>query len=173
MRPIYTIGHSTHPLDEFIAMLKAHGIATLVDIRAVPKSRRNPQFAKEALAAGQKKAEIAYVHMRELGGLRHPRKDSMNTAWQNDSFRGYADYMQTAEFESALEKLILLSAESNVAIMCAEALPWRCHRSLVADALTARGVEVRHIMSATSWKPHSITAWARVEGTHVSYPGVT
>jgi uncharacterized protein (DUF488 family) len=169
---VFTIGHSTHPIEEFLAILKAHGIETLVDIRTVPRSRHNPQFNKENLPASLKAAGIRYLHMGGLGGLRMPRKDSINTGWRNDSFRGYADYMQTDEFARHLDELIALARNARVAMMCAESVPWRCHRSLVADALTARGIKVCHIMSAASAKPHAITPFAHVEGERVTYPGL-
>lgn len=169
---IYTIGHSNRPLDDFLALLQAHSIEILADIRTVPKSRHNPQFNREALAVSLPAAGITYRHMPGLGGLRHPRKDSINLAWRNDSFRGYADYMQTAPFAEALAELITAASSHRAAIMCAEAVPWRCHRSLVADALTARGVEVRHIMSATAANPHKLTPFAQVDGTNVTYPGI-
>lgn len=169
---IFTVGHSTHPLEEFLAILKTHGIERLVDIRTVPRSRRNPQFNRENLPASLRESGIRYTHLRGLGGLRHPRKDSMNTAWRNDSFRGYADYMQTDEFARNLDELIALARRERVAITCAESVPWRCHRSLVADALAARGVAVRHIMTATSAKPHTVTPFARIDGRRVTYPGL-
>jgi uncharacterized protein (DUF488 family) len=169
---ILSIGHSTHSIDEFLAMLAAHGVEQLCDIRTIPKSRRNPQFNREELAASCASVNIAYVHMAGLGGLRHPRKDSINTAWQNAGFRGYADYMQTPEFSQSLGELTALASTRQTAIMCAEAVPWRCHRSLVADALTARGIPVEHIMSVKSRKPHSYTPYARVEGFRVTYPSL-
>jgi uncharacterized protein (DUF488 family) len=168
---IFTIGHSTRPLDDFVAMLKQHGIERLVDVRTVPRSARNPQYNREWLPSGLKQAGLAYSHMAALGGLRRARKDSKNTAFRNESFRGYADYMQTEEFDRALEELIALSGRERVAIMCAEAVPWRCHRSLIADALTARGVEVEHIINAERTRPHSLTSFAKVEGRRVTYPG--
>jgi uncharacterized protein (DUF488 family) len=151
-------------------MLKAHGVEVLVDVRTIPRSRYNPQFNRETLPDPLGAAGIAYVHMPELGGLRHPRKDSRNTGWRNLSFRGYADYMQTSEFETHLAELLRLEGEKRVAIMCAESVPWRCHRSLIADALTARGVEVWHIMSVSKANRHTLTGFARVEGTKVTYP---
>src|SRR5271166_6633297 len=154
---INTIGHSTRPIDEFIRLLQAHGIDQLVDIRTIPKSRHNPQFNRETLDGSLKSAGIRYHHMPILGGLRHARKDSVNTAWRNASFRGYADYMQTTEFEEGLQHLVELASMAPTAIMCAEAVPWRCHRSLVADALVARGIDVQHIHSATQVLPHSLT----------------
>ena len=169
---ILTVGHSTHPIEEFLEILKAHGVRQVADVRTIPKSRRNPQFGKDELAAAVRRHKIRYVHLPALGGLRHARKDSINTAWRNASFRGYADYMQTPEFDAAMRDLIARSADRLTAVMCAEAVPWRCHRSLIADALAARGVEVEHIMSKTSRKPHSYTPFARVEGGRVWYPGL-
>jgi uncharacterized protein (DUF488 family) len=151
-------------------MLKAHGVELVVDVRTVPRSRRNPQFSRENLPASLAAAGIGYIHLPELGGLRKPRPDSINAAWRNDSFRGYADYMQTAEFAAGIEHLLELAAERPAAVMCAEAVPWRCHRSLIGDALTARGHRVENIMSATSRTPHRMTPFARVEGTTVTYP---
>jgi len=171
MRPVYTIGHSMRPLDAFIGILKTYGINLLVDIRTVPRSRHNPQYEQTALRDALQTQQIAYLHMASLGGLRHARKDSVNTGWKNSSFRGYADYMQTEEFSAAIGELIALSAERTLAIMCAEAVPWRCHRSLVGDALLARGIEVLDIMSETSAKPHKLTPWAHVEGIRITYPG--
>jgi uncharacterized protein (DUF488 family) len=167
---VLTVGHSTRTIEEFIALLQSHGVEVLVDVRTVPKSRKNPQFAGDALAASITAAGIEYRWMRALGGLRHPRKDSVNTAWRNDSFRGYADYMQTPEFEAALAEL--LAVPGRAVIMCAEAVPWRCHRCLIADALTARGVEVWHLMGVGKKNPHRMTPFARIEGARVTYPEV-
>ena len=167
---IRTIGHSTRSLDVLIEMLKAHGVKRLVDVRTIPKSRHNPQYSREALESRLRNAGIAYEHMKALGGLRHPRKDSPNAGWHNASFRGYADYMQTPEFASALEALVDAAAKEPIVIMCAEALPWRCHRSLISDSLTARGYPVEHIMSATKSNRHTMTSFARVEGTSITYP---
>jgi uncharacterized protein (DUF488 family) len=167
---IRTVGHSTRPVDALIEMLKAHGVERLIDVRTIPKSRYNPQYNREPLERTLRDARIAYEHMKALGGLRHPRKDSPNTGWRNESFRGYADYMQTPEFDSALLALVAMAAHEPVVIMCAEAVPWRCHRSLISDALTARGYPVEHIMSATKSDPHTMTSFARVEGTSVTYP---
>jgi uncharacterized protein (DUF488 family) len=169
---IFTIGHSTLPVEKFLATLEAHGVRQLVDVRTIPKSRRNPQFGQEELTATLAQHGIRYIHLAGLGGLRHPRKDSINTGWKNASFRGYADYMQTPAFAESLTRLIGLSAAGSTAIMCAEAVPWRCHRSLIADALLARGIAVEHIMSATSRKPHAYTPFARVEGESVTYPAL-
>ncbi|MGO4385643.1 DUF488 domain-containing protein [Specibacter sp. RAF43] len=170
---IFTVGHSTHPLEEFIALLVAHGVTDLVDVRTVPKSAHNPQFWSEPLAAGLGRAGLGYRHEPALGGLRHAAKDSPNGAWRNASFRGYADYMQTPEFAGAVEHLVLGGRERTTAIMCAEAVPWRCHRSLVGDALLVRGVTVLDIMTEKSAKPHTLTSFARVSGTTVTYPPET
>ncbi len=153
-------------------MLAAHGVEQLIDVRTIPKSRRNPQFHTEALAASLAEQGIEYRHMPSLGGLRHARRDSINTGWKNASFRGYADYMQTPPFDEAVDELIERAAARRTAIMCAEAVPWRCHRSLIADALTARGIAVEHIMSKTSRKPHAYTPFARIVGSTVTYPGL-
>jgi uncharacterized protein (DUF488 family) len=165
-----TIGHSNRTLAEFLAMLQAHRVELLVDVRTVPRSRHNPQFNLENLPGSLASAGIGHRHMPGLGGLRHPRKDSTNTGWRNDSFRGYADYMQTPEFGQNIEELLALDEERRLAVMCAESVPWRCHRSLIADALTARGIPVLHIMSATKANPHKLTSFARVEGERVTYP---
>jgi|SRR5579883_3289822 uncharacterized protein (DUF488 family) len=174
---IYTIGHSTRSLDEFIAMLRAHSVSKLVDIRTVPRSARNPQFNRESLPRELAQAGIRYEHLAALGGLRKPRPNSVNTGWRNDSFRGYADYMQTPEFAAALDHLIDEAKDEvkheNICIMCAEAVPWRCHRSLVSDALAARGIRAVHIMNAKTAQPHKLTGFARVRGESVSYPAET
>ena len=167
---IFTVGHSTHPIDEFIGILKAHGIKKLIDVRTVPKSRHNPQFNADELAASVRASGITYRRMASLGGLRHTTKDSPNGAWRNASFRGYADYMQTEEFDAAVGQLLERGRSSDAAIMCAEAVPWRCHRSLIGDALLVRGAKVLDIMSATSAKAHSLTSFARVEGRRLWYP---
>lgn len=170
---LFTIGHSTRTFDDFVALLRAHGVAQLADVRTVPKSRRHPQFAREALARTLPQAGIAYRHFPGLGGLRKPRGDSPNTAWRNDSFRGYADYMQTPAFEHALDELIGWTIVAPTAAMCAEAVWWQCHRQLIADALVARGVEVRHIMRADSAPVHKLTGFARVgDDRRVTYPGL-
>ena len=169
---IMTIGHSTRTLDEFVALLRAHGVTRVVDVRTVPRSRHNPQFNKDSLPESLSKAGLGYVHTPGLGGLRHARADSLNAGWRNASFRGYADYMQTPEFEESLEELIELSREERVAIMCAEAVPWRCHRSLVGDALTVRGIEVDDIMSATKRTPHKMTSFSKVDGLKITYPPI-
>ena len=168
--PILTVGHSTRTIADFTDLLRAHGVQLVVDIRTVPRSRHNPQFNENSLAASLKKSEIDYVRLKELGGLRHPRKDSPNVGWRNESFRGFADYMQTPDFEAAINELIPLAQGRSVAIMCAEALPWRCHRSLIADALLARGIKVEHIMTLKKPTEHSITKWAKVDGKQITYP---
>jgi uncharacterized protein (DUF488 family) len=167
---VFTIGHSTRPIDEFVGLLRTHGIQQLVDIRTIPKSRRNPQFNADSLAASLAAAEIAYLHMKDLGGLRHPRRDSINLGWHNVGFRGFADYMQTPEFAQALDHAIRLTERAPTALMCAEAVPWRCHRSLVADALVVRGIHVLEIVSAAPPKEHVLTPFAHVRGTRVTYP---
>jgi uncharacterized protein (DUF488 family) len=167
---VFTVGHSTLPIERFIAILKAYGIEHLVDIRTIPRSRHNPQFNEVELANSVAVEQIEYVHLQALGGLRRPREDSINGGWRNKSFRGYADYMQTTAFQDALEQLIQMSRKNRVAIMCAEAVPWRCHRSLVADALNARGVPAVEILSETSYRMHQLTSFARVEATRITYP---
>lgn len=168
--PIYTLGHSTRTFEELADALSAAGVAVVADVRTIPRSRRNPQFEGATLGPALRQRRIRYVHLPELGGLRKARKPSLNTAWQNASFRGYADYMLTDEFEQGLTKLRGLSEGTTVALMCAEAVPWRCHRSLIADALTARGAEVVHLMGAHRTSPHRITPFAHIEGTRVTYP---
>jgi uncharacterized protein (DUF488 family) len=167
---IMTIGHSTRPIKDFIGILKAHQVKRLVDVRTIPRSRHNPQFNRTDLSKALHSARLHYTWMRGLGGLRRPRPDSINTAWQNASFRGYADYMQTPEFRINLDKVITLAKSEQVAIMCAEAVPWRCHRSLIADALLARGIEAPEITSATNTHPHKLTPWGKIAGKHVTYP---
>ena len=167
---VLTIGHSTRSIESFIEMLRAHGVERLVDVRTIPRSRTNPQFNRETLAQSLDEAGIGYAHAAELGGLRHARKDSRNTGWRNASFRGYADYMQTPEFEAALTSLIDAAKREQIAIMCAEAVPWRCHRSLIGDALKVHSIAVEDIMSATRRQPHELTSFAKVNGTQVIYP---
>ena len=169
-QPVFTIGHSTRPIEDFIALLKAHEIQLLVDVRTVPRSRHNPQFNRDVLPGSLRSANIDYRHMPELGGLRHARKDSTNLGWRNLSFRGFADYMETPEFEKGLADLIKEARSRRTAIMCAEAVPWRCHRSLIADALVARGLEVFELSSLTRTQPHKMTPFAQLEGTKVHYP---
>jgi uncharacterized protein (DUF488 family) len=167
---IFTIGHSTHSIDEFIGVLEGHGIKKVIDVRTIPKSRHNPQFNGDSLAVSLPARGLTYRWMKSLGGLRHAGKDSPNGAWRNASFQGYADYMQTREFAESIEDLAERGRSNNTAIMCAEAVPWRCHRSLIADALVVRGIEVLDIMSGKSAKPHTLTPFAHVEGTRVWYP---
>lgn len=167
---IYTIGHSTHSLDELATVLRKYGVKQLVDIRTVPRSRTNPQFNADVMGDSLAPYGIGYLPMRALGGLRKPRPDSPNGAWENASFRGYADYMQSPAFAKAIERLEELARQKTSAIMCAEAVPWRCHRSLVGDALVARGTKVLHVMSATKVITHEITRFAHVDGVNVTYP---
>jgi uncharacterized protein (DUF488 family) len=169
-KPVFTIGHSNHPLARFIRMLQAHGIDTVADIRTVPRSRHNPQFNRDSLPQALQTVAIDYVHLAGLGGWRSPRADSPNRGWRNPAFQGFADYLLTPEFEAHLQALMELARRRRLALMCAEALPWRCHRSLIADALLVRGVAVEHIMSLTSSQPHRLTPLARVEGTRLTYP---
>jgi len=167
---IFTIGHSTRPIDEFIDLLRSNGVTQLIDIRTIPKSRHNPQFNSDALAASLRAAKIRYIHMKQLGGLRHAQPDSVNLGWRNASFRGFADYMQTDEFAAALDRAIELAKERPTTLMCAEAVPWRCHRSLVADALLVRKIRVLEIVSAAEPKEHKLTPFARVRRTGITYP---
>lgn len=167
---LWTVGHSTRPLGDFIALLQAHGIRQLVDVRTIPRSRHNPQFNQDQLPAPLREAGIQYIHVPGLGGLRHAHRDSLNTAWRNTSFRGFADYMQTAEFDVALKELIRLAQNRPTAIMCGEAVPWRCHRSLIADALLVRGLPVEEITGKNSTCTHTLTPWARIVGDRITYP---
>ena len=167
---VLTIGHSTHTLAEFIRLLQAHAVSRVVDVRTVPRSWHNPQFNKVSLPGSLKKAGLGYIHMPGLGGLRHAKRDSINVGWRNTSFRGYADYMQTPEFKQSLEELIQLAKQERIAIMCAEAVPWRCHRSLIADALLIRGIRTEDIMSPTRAQLHTLTPFAKVRGTTITYP---
>lgn len=171
MRILWTIGHSTRPIEEFITLLKAHRIQQLVDVRSIPRSRHNPQYNDDALPKSLQHENLSYKHLPELGGLRKAKKDSFNTGWRNASFRGYADYMQTEQFSEALKVLMAYGTSMKTAIMCAEAVPWRCHRSLIADALVTRGWEVRHIMSETKADQHRLTSFAAVENEELRYPG--
>jgi uncharacterized protein (DUF488 family) len=167
---VMTIGHSTRPLEEFIRLLQAHGATCVVDVRTVPRSWHNPQFNKATLPRALKKAGLGYVHMPGLGGLRHAKVDSINMGWRNASFRGYADYMQTPEFAQSLGELIRRAKRDRIALMCAEAVPWRCHRSLIADALLVRGIRTEDIMSATRRQVHTLTPFAKVRGAAITYP---
>jgi len=167
---VLSVGHSTRPIEAFLDLLRAHGVRVLADIRTVPRSRHNPQFERTALEKTLPGAGIRYAHLPKLGGLRRPRPDSQNAAWRNASFRGFADHMQTEEFEEGLSELRSLAGSGTVALLCAEAVPWRCHRSLVADALLARGARVEHIVGRERLEPHRMTPFARVEGERVTYP---
>ncbi len=167
---ILTIGHSTRSLDELLASLRSFEVAILVDVRTIPHSRHNPQFERRTLASFLRRRRVRYVHLPALGGLRKTRKDSINTAWRSPSFRGFADYMQTPAFAAGLSELHALTEEGRVALMCAEAVPWRCHRSLIADALTARGAHVVHITGEAHAIPHRLTNFAQVERGRVTYP---
>ncbi len=169
METIFTIGHSTHTIEEFVNLLQINGVKRLVDIRTIPHSRYNPQFEQETLDKSLKSYGIDYIYLKELGGLRPKFKNSINMGWHNESFRNYADYMQSKEFADAVETLIKLSTEKPTVIMCAEAVPWRCHRSLVGDAILVRGIKVRDIMSETSTKDHELTSFAVVDGTKLIY----
>ncbi|MGH9395795.1 MAG: DUF488 family protein [Terriglobia bacterium] len=170
---VYTIGHSTRDLPDFLDLLGEHGVKQLVDIRTIPRSRHNPQYNLESMAQDLPAAGFRYKHLAALGGLRHARRDSLNTGWRNASFRGFADYMQQPEFEKGLGRLIKLAEARPSAIMCAEAVPWRCHRSLVSDALLVRGVRVEHIINGARTQKHSLTPFARVEGLCITYPEPT
>jgi uncharacterized protein (DUF488 family) len=167
---VLTIGHSTRSLEDFIDLLKIHGVKMIVDVRTVPRSRHNPQFNLEALPEALKSVSIGYKHMPGLGGLRHAQRDSPNMGWRNASFRGFADYMQTEAFEKNLEKLMGLVQRRRICLMCAEAVPWRCHRSLIADALLVRGFSVGHIMSKKEPQTHQLTPFAHVDKTRITYP---
>ena len=165
-----TIGHSTRPLETFIHLLQIYGAKQIIDVRTVPRSRHNPQFNRDTLPGSLKAVGIGYLHMPGLGGLRRPKPDSINLGWRNASFRGFADYMRTSEFENYLGELAMLAQRKSSALMCAEALPWRCHRSLISDALAIRGIKVAHILSATHLQPHRITPFARWDGEYLIYP---
>jgi uncharacterized protein (DUF488 family) len=167
---VFTLGHSTHSLEEFIQMLQGHGITLVADVRTVPRSRHNPQFNRETLPLDLKAAGISYVHLPGLGGWRSVRPVSPNRGWRSPGFQGFADYMLTADFEGHLKGLIELAQRERLALMCAEALPWRCHRSLIADALVVRGIPVAHIMGQASSQPHRLNPMAQVEGTRITYP---
>ena len=165
-----TIGHSTLPLEEFIGLLQAHEATCVVDVRSIPRSRHNPQFNKDSLPQSLKEFGLGYVHMPGLGGLRHTKGDSPNMGWRSASFRGFADYMQTPEFVHSLEELIHLAGQERIVLMCAEAVPWRCHRSLIEDALLVCGIHCEDILGATHRTVHTLTPFAKVQGTAISYP---
>ena len=167
---IFTIGHSTRSIGDFVSLLKFNNVSMLVDVRTIPKSLHNPQFNKDVLPESLVKEDIGYIHLLELGGLRHARKDSVNTGWRNSSFRGFADYMQTDEFKVGISRLVNLAGDHVPAIMCAEAVPWRCHRTLIADALLVRGFEVKEIIRLNNVRVHTLTKWAKVDGYEITYP---
>jgi hypothetical protein len=171
MPTVLTIGHSTHTWKVFLALLRAHRVERVIDVRSIPRSRHNPQFNQKILRTKLRSARIGYVHLRKLGGLRHARRDSSNMGWRNSSFRGFADYMQTSEFKAGVQRLIKLARQKRTALMCAEAVPWRCHRSLIADALTVLGIRVEDIMSKTCSQLHSLTSFIRVRRGCITYPG--
>jgi uncharacterized protein (DUF488 family) len=167
---VLTVGHSNRSLEILIEMLGAHEVELLIDVRTIPRSRHNPQFNGESLPDALRVVGIAYEHRKGLGGLRHPRKDSLNTGWRNEGFRGFADYMQSPAFATEVADLMATARKSRVALMCAEAVPWRCHRSLIADALAVRGVAVEHIMTKEKRQPHKLTPFAHIEGDRITYP---
>jgi uncharacterized protein (DUF488 family) len=167
---LYTVGHSTRPFNEFVGMLKAHGITAVADVRRYPRSRKFPYFNDDELAATLPQVGLRYIPIKALGGRRRAAADSVNTGWTSEGFRGYADYMQTPAFEAGIEALVALASATPTAIMCAEAVPWRCHRSLISDAMLVRGWRVLDIMSETSAPPHELTGFARVDGTTITYP---
>ena len=170
---VWTIGHSTRTADEFVSLLRSQEIDRLADIRTIPQSRRHPHFGRDALSARLAGEGIQYRHFKDLGGLRKPRADSANGAWKNQAFRGYADHMETPEFAAAVDELLTFGDGGRVAVMCAEAVWWRCHRMLLSDALVARAIDVQHILSPTSVQPHRLTPFAQIEDSrHVRYPGL-
>jgi uncharacterized protein (DUF488 family) len=170
MLVIFTFGHSTRTWKVFLDLLRVHGIKRVIDVRTIPRSRHNPQFSREILSVRLRSARIGYVHLPKLGGLRRARPGSPNMGWRNASFRGFADYMHTPEFAAGLQRLIKLAKQKKSALMCAEAVPWRCHRSLIADALVIRGFRVEDIISGKRSRVHLLTSFGRVQGTHITYP---
>ena len=168
---VYTVGHSTHPLDDFVTLLRSHAVAGIADVRRFPASRRHPHFAREALGRALGAADIRYDWLPELGGRRATRPDSPHVAWRAAAFRGYADHMESAEFHTGLERLLALAAARPTALMCAEAVPWRCHRQLIADALVARGVTVLHVIGASPPAAHRLSPLVRLEGERLVYDG--
>ncbi len=168
---VLTVGHSNRTLEDFLALLQAHGVEKVIDVRRFPSSRRHPHFNGPALSAALAAVGIGYRHIPELGGRRTPRPDSVHTAWKTPGFRGYADHMETPAFRAALETVLAEAAQARIALMCAEALPWRCHRRLIADALVVRGIQVEHIRDLQRRERHRLTLWARVEGTRLIYAG--
>jgi uncharacterized protein (DUF488 family) len=170
MPTVFTIGHSTRTWPDFLKLLRTQDIERVIDVRSIPRSMHNPQFNRETLSAKLRSARISYVHLKKLGGLRRTHPDSPNMGWRNASFRGFADYMQTPEFAAGLQRLIKLGKQKRSVIMCAEAVPWRCHRSLIADALTVRGIRVADIIGSGSPKDHKLSSFARVQGKRITYP---
>jgi len=167
---IWTIGHSTRSADTFVDLLRTHQIDRLADIRSIPQSRRHPHFGRDALERLLREQSVQYRHFRDLGGLRKPKADSPNAGWKNQAFRGYADHMTTPEFSAAVDALLNFADDGRAAVMCAEAVWWRCHRMLLSDALAARGIDVRHILNQAAAQPHRLTPFAKVDGTQVWYP---
>jgi uncharacterized protein (DUF488 family) len=167
---IWTIGHSDRSLEIFLALLHHHGVSLVVDVRKMPRSRHNPQFNQDTFPGALADTGVGYVYMPGLGGMRRPQPDSPNMAWKNTSFRGYADYMLTPEFDQSIREMLEHARNQRAALTCAEAVPWRCHRSLIADALVARGISVVHILSAIQTQPHTLRPWAEVRGNRVTYP---
>lgn len=171
-RTIYTVGHSTHALDTFVTLLRSHEIQQIADVRLIPKSGRYPHFSDHTLPRRLAEHDIGYAHFRDLGGRRRPRPDSPNTAWRVEAFRGYADYMQTVTFESAVTALLAFAANGRTAVMCAEAVWWQCHRRLLADFLIVRRIHVFHVLPTGPAKAHELSEFAHVEGRTVTYPGL-
>lgn len=169
-KELFTFGYSNREISDFINILKLHSINLLIDVRKIPKSRNRPEFNKDALRKILKKNNIMYMHMKELGGLRKPIKDSVNPEWKNTNFRGFADYMQTEEFDSATKRLAKLASKNKTVIMCAEGNPFRCHRLLIADAMTVRKFTVFHISGSKSSSKHVVTKFAKIKGKEITYP---
>ncbi len=167
---VYTIGHSTRSLESFIGILKEYSLSKVVDVRTIPRSRHVPQFNQETLPNDLQRIEVSYVHLSGLGGLRHARKDSLNVGWRNASFRGFADYMQTPEFEKSLLELVNMIGRERLVVMCAEAVPWKCHRFLISDALLVRGIRAQHIVQSGKLLIHTLTPFAKVDGLRITYP---
>lgn len=167
---LFTIGHSTRPLSDFMGLIDAYGVKQIVDVRSIPKSRHYPQFNEDNLKQSLKRGGVRYKHIIKLGGLRHSKKGSLNLSWRNLSFRGFADYMATQEFSDGLDELMHIASMRETAIMCAEAVPWRCHRALIADALVKNGWIVRDIMTRTNAPMHRLTAFLKVRKGQLTYP---
>jgi uncharacterized protein (DUF488 family) len=167
---VLTVGHSNHLIEEFLRLVQAYQVTLVIDVRKLPGSRRNEQFKQSSLSQSLREVGIEYAHMPGLGGLRRRQPNSPNGGWNNVSFQGYADYMLTPDFEQSLRKLLVEAHGQRIALMCAEAVPWRCHRSLIADALVARGIAVQHILSASRSQAHVLRPWAKVQGTRITYP---